>query len=130
MLKLDPNLHLIHLLFISATVVDENKIVVACDNLAELYNSVSLIDDSIQLATAYFANSLAARLYTKRSPFYHMIMKKPTPEEDLFAFTKLYYASPYCLRIFNYGRSLRGSLLIGSYLRESTNMDRWLNEIG
>ncbi|KAL6005783.1 hypothetical protein ACLOJK_006356 [Asimina triloba] len=86
-------LHLIHLLLVYATVINENKTVATSDNLAELYRSVSLIGNSIQLVAAYFTNSLVARLLTKRSPFYPMIMKKPTPEEELSAFTELYRAS-------------------------------------
>ncbi|KAF6139443.1 hypothetical protein GIB67_026285 [Kingdonia uniflora] len=105
MLRLDPmkqgvvedgkGLHLIHLLLISATAVDENNLDSAAENLCNLYQNVSLTGDSLQRVAAYFADGLAARLLTKKSPFYDMIMKNPTHEEEFSAFTELYRASPY-----------------------------------
>ncbi|KAJ9146010.1 hypothetical protein P3X46_028331 [Hevea brasiliensis] len=89
-------LHLIHLLLITATAVDENNLCTALDNLTELYQSVSLTGDSVHRVVAYFADGLAARLLTRRSPFYDMIMKEPTSEEEFLAFTDLYRVSPYC----------------------------------
>lgn len=88
-------LHLIHLLLITATSVDENNVISALDNLTELYQSVSLMGDSVQRVVAYFADGLAARLLTRKSPFYDMIMKEPTNEEEFLAFTCLYRVSPY-----------------------------------
>lgn len=88
-------LHLIHLLLITATAVDENNAGLALDNLAELYQSVSLTGDSVQRVVAYFADGLAARLLTRKSPFHDMIMKRPTCEEEFVAFTYLYRVSPY-----------------------------------
>ncbi|KAE8668495.1 hypothetical protein F3Y22_tig00112305pilonHSYRG00119 [Hibiscus syriacus] len=60
-------LHLIHLLLITATSVDENSVNSALDNLTRLY----------------------------RTPFYEMIMKEPTIEEEILPFTCLYKVSPY-----------------------------------
>ncbi|OMO56739.1 Transcription factor GRAS [Corchorus olitorius] len=105
MLKLDQKrkgvvedgkgLHLIHLLLITATSVDENNVNSALENLTELYQSVSLMGDSVQRVVAYFADGLAARLLTRKSPFYDMIIKEPTNEEEFLAFTCLYRVSPY-----------------------------------
>ncbi|XVF37247.1 hypothetical protein REPUB_Repub19eG0130100 [Reevesia pubescens] len=102
-------LHLIHLLLITATSVDENNVNSAFDNLTELYQSVSLMGDSVQRVVAYFADGLAARLLTRKSPFYDMIMKQPTNEEEFLAFTCLYRASSgnrISLRLTGYGRSI------------------------
>ncbi|XP_052202583.1 GRAS family protein RAM1-like [Diospyros lotus] len=88
-------LHLIHLLLIAATCIDENKYDDAVDNLTELYQSVSLSGDSVRRVAAYFADGLLARLLTRKSPFYDMIMKEPTAEEEFLAFTELYRVSPY-----------------------------------
>ncbi|XP_019154802.1 PREDICTED: scarecrow-like protein 23 [Ipomoea nil] len=88
-------LHLIHLLLVSATAVDENTPGPAAESLSELYRRASLSGDAVQRVAAYFADALVARLLTRKSPFYHMIMKPPTPHEHLFAFTHLYRASPF-----------------------------------
>ena len=66
-------LHLIHLLLITAPAIDQNKVASALENLSELYQSVSLASDSVQQVVAYFADGLAARLLTRKSPFYEMI---------------------------------------------------------
>ncbi|KAI4320184.1 hypothetical protein MLD38_033691 [Melastoma candidum] len=88
-------LHLIHLLLVTATAVDENNMAASLDNLTELYQTVSLTGDSVQRVVAYFADGLAARLLTRKSPFYEMITKKPMSEEEFAAFTDLYKVSPY-----------------------------------
>ncbi|KAJ7973951.1 GRAS family transcription factor [Quillaja saponaria] len=88
-------LHLIHLLLLTATAVDENNLSSALENLHELYRSVSLTGDSVQRVVAYFADGLAARLLTRKSPFYDMLMKEPTNEQEFLAFTDLYRVSPY-----------------------------------
>nr|GMD52108.1 scarecrow-like protein 21 [Ipomoea batatas] len=88
-------LHLIHLLLVSATAVDENTPGPAAESLSELYRRASLSGDAVQRVAAYFADGLVARLLTRKSPFYDMIMKPPTPHEHLFAFTHLYRASPF-----------------------------------
>ncbi|GLT44409.1 hypothetical protein SLA2020_183110 [Shorea laevis] len=87
--------HLIHLLLITATTVDENNVSTALENLRELYQTVSLIGNSVQRVVTYFADGLAARLLTRKSPFYGMIMKEPTAKEELTAYTCLYRVSPY-----------------------------------
>ncbi|KAF5749317.1 hypothetical protein HS088_TW04G01285 [Tripterygium wilfordii] len=88
-------LHLIHLLLITATAVDENNVVSTLEKLNELYQTVSLTGDSVQRVAAYFADGLAARLLTRKSPFYDMIMKQPTNDEEFLAFIYLYRVSPY-----------------------------------
>ncbi|XP_059281813.1 GRAS family protein RAM1-like [Lycium ferocissimum] len=105
MLKIDVNkkgvvedgkgLHLIHSLLISATSIDENSMDLAVENLHELYQNVSLVGDSVQRVAAYFADGLIARLLTRKSPFYDMIMKPPTQEEEFLAFTEFYKVSPF-----------------------------------
>ena len=49
----------------------------------------------MQRVVAYFADGLGARLLTKKSPFYDMIMKEPTSEEEFLAFIEIYRVSPY-----------------------------------
>ncbi|MCD7454153.1 hypothetical protein HAX54_023693 [Datura stramonium] len=88
-------LHLIHSLLISATSIDENSMDSAVENLHELYQNVSLVGDSVQRVAAYFADGLIARLLTRKSPFYDMIMKPPTQEEEFLAFTEFYKVSPF-----------------------------------
>ncbi|KAK6115536.1 hypothetical protein DH2020_007805 [Rehmannia glutinosa] len=88
-------LHLIHLLLLSATAVNDNDLISAVENLCELYQTVSLTGDSVQRVAFFFADGLVARLLTRKSPFYDMIMKGPTPEEELLAFTELYKVSPF-----------------------------------
>ncbi|KAK7277336.1 hypothetical protein RIF29_18487 [Crotalaria pallida] len=93
-------LSLIHLLLTTATAVDDNNnsnsnIGAALENLTDLYQTVSLTGDSVQRVVAYFADALTARLLTKKSPFYDMLMEEPTSEEEFLAFTDLYKVSPY-----------------------------------
>ncbi|XP_015886261.2 GRAS family protein RAM1-like [Ziziphus jujuba] len=88
-------LHLIHLLLVTASAINENNVELALENLNELFQTVSLNGDSVQRVVAYFADGLAAKLLTKKSPFYEMIMKKPTSEEEFLAFMDLYRVSPY-----------------------------------
>ncbi|XP_058091130.1 GRAS family protein RAM1-like [Magnolia sinica] len=134
MLKLDPKrdgvedgkgLHLIHLLLVSATSVDENKIAAASENLTELYKNVSVNGDSIQRVAAYFADGLAARLLTRRSPFYEMIMKDPTPEEEFSAFTELYRASPY----YQFAHFTANQAIIEAFEDEEDHNNRSLHVI-
>ncbi|KAE9617483.1 hypothetical protein Lal_00034609 [Lupinus albus] len=86
---------LIHLLLKTATAVDENNYDAALENLTELYQIVSLTGDSVQRVVAYFSDGLAARILTRKSPFYDMLMEEPTSEEEFLAFTDLYRVSPY-----------------------------------
>ncbi|KAK9743319.1 hypothetical protein RND81_03G231900 [Saponaria officinalis] len=88
-------LHLIHLLLVSATLINENNASSAVDNLTELYRYVSVFGDSGQRVAAYFADGLTARFLTSKSPFFTMVMSKPTPMEEFSAFTQLYRVSPF-----------------------------------
>ncbi|KAI9073586.1 hypothetical protein K1719_044433 [Acacia pycnantha] len=88
-------LPLIHLLLSTATCVDDANFNTALDNLTQLYQTVSLTGDSVQRVVAYFGDGLAARLLTRKSPFYDMLMEEPTSEEEFLAFTDLYRVSPY-----------------------------------
>lgn len=110
-------LHLIHLLLITATSVDENNVSAAAENLRELYRSVCLNGDSVQRVVAYFADGLAAKLLTRKSPFYDMIMKEPTPEEELLAYTHLYRVSPY----YQFGHFTANQAIIEAYELEVDN---------
>lgn len=87
-------LHLIHLLLVAATSVDENNLNRAIENLSELYRTASLTGDSVQRVAAHFADGLVARLLTRDSPFYDMIVKVPTLGEDFLSYTELYKVSP------------------------------------
>nr|GMD74182.1 scarecrow-like protein 21 [Ipomoea batatas] len=89
-------LHLIHLLLVAAAAVNDNNLTSAMANLSELCQNVSVLGDAIQRVSAYFAAALTARLLTQKSPFYHTIMKPPTPQEEFLAFTHLYKVSPLC----------------------------------
>ncbi|XVF63263.1 hypothetical protein PTKIN_Ptkin09bG0073600 [Pterospermum kingtungense] len=118
-------LHLIHLLLITATSVDENNVNSALDNLTELYQSVSLMGDSVQRVVAYFADGLAARLLTRKSPFYDMIMKEPTPEEEFLAFTCLYRVSPY----YQFAHFTANQAIIEAFEKEEEINNRALHVI-
>lgn len=76
---------MIHLLRITSTKADESNVGPALENLKELYQSDSLIGDSVQGCCLLCSDGLAARLLTKKSPFYDMIMKEPTSEEEFSA---------------------------------------------
>ncbi|CAK9155507.1 unnamed protein product [Ilex paraguariensis] len=135
MLKLDhrrkkpvedgKGLHLIHLLLISATSVDENNINLAVENLNELYQNVSLTGDSVQRVAAYFADGLVARILTRKSPFYDMIMKEPTPEEEFLAFTEMYRVSPY----YQFAHFTANQAILEAFETEEENNNRALHII-
>ncbi|GAA0138784.1 hypothetical protein LIER_42551 [Lithospermum erythrorhizon] len=96
--KLGGGIHVIHLLLLAAKAVNnvqQKGIGLAVRTLIDLFQSVSLKGDSIQRVAAYFADALVARLLTVESPFFDTIMKSPTAEEELFAFTELYKVSPF-----------------------------------
>ncbi|XP_044474455.1 GRAS family protein RAM1-like [Mangifera indica] len=118
-------LQLIHLLLITATAVDENNLDLALENLSELYQSVSLTGGSVQRVVAYFADGLAARLLTKKSPFYDMIMKEPTNEEMFLAFTDLYRVSPY----FQFAHFTANQAIFEVFEMEESNNNRALHVI-
>lgn len=135
MLKLDPKkkgvvedgkgLHLIHLLLLAATAVDEKKVRAAVENLRELYQSVCLNGDSVQRVVAYFADGLAAKLLTRKSPFYDMIMKEPTPEEEFQAYTDLYRVSPY----YQFAHFTANQAIIEAFEKEEENNNRALHVV-
>ncbi|XWS24846.1 hypothetical protein CRYUN_Cryun27aG0020000 [Craigia yunnanensis] len=135
MLKLDhkrkgvvedgKGLDLIHLLLITATSVDENNVNSALKNLTELYQSVSLMGDSVQRVVAYFADGLAARLLSRKSPFYDMIMKEPTTEEEFLAFTCLYRVSPY----YQFAHFTANQAIIEAFEKEEEINNRALHVI-
>ncbi|XVE60812.1 hypothetical protein DITRI_Ditri05aG0157000 [Diplodiscus trichospermus] len=135
MLKLDhkrkgvvedgKGLHLIHLLLITATSVDENNVNSGLQNLIELYQSVSLMGDSVQRVVAYFADGLAGRLLTRKSPFYDMIMKEPTTEEEFLAFTCLYRVSPY----YQFAHFTANQAIIEAFEKEEMINNRALHVI-
>ncbi|OIW12598.1 hypothetical protein TanjilG_04762 [Lupinus angustifolius] len=83
------------LLLTAATLVDNNNFGSALENLTELYKIVSMKGDSVQRVVAYFSDGLVARLLTRNSPFYDMLMEEPTTGEEFLAFTDLYRVSPY-----------------------------------
>lgn len=119
-------LHLIHLLLIAAaTAADENNVGSALENLTELYQSVSFTGDSVQRVVAYFADGLAARLLTKKSPFYDMIMKEPTSEEEFLAFTDLYRVSPY----YQLAHFTANQTILEAYEKEEDNNNSALHVI-
>ncbi|KAG5245706.1 scarecrow protein [Salix suchowensis] len=62
------------------------------DDKKKAVQRVSLIGDSVQRVVAYFADGLVARLLTKKSPPYNMIMKEPTSEQEFLAFIEMYSA--------------------------------------
>ncbi|KAK4387276.1 protein SCARECROW [Sesamum angolense] len=138
MLKLDHNrkraadhedgkgLHLIHLLLISATSINENNISSAVENLCELYQNVCLTGDSVQrVAAAYFADGLMARLLTRNSPFYDMIMKGSTPDEEFLAFTELYKVSPF----YQFAHFTANQAILEAFEREENTNNRALHVI-
>lgn len=108
-------LHLIHLLLVSATAVDENTLRSAVESLSKLYQHASLSGDAVQRVAAYFADGLVARLLTRKSPFYDMIMKPPTPHEELFAFTQLYRVSPF----YQFAHFTNNQAIIEAFKQES-----------
>ncbi|KAI3685237.1 hypothetical protein L6452_34475 [Arctium lappa] len=118
-------LHLIHLLLVSATSLDENKIESALENLKELYQDVSLNGDSVQRVAAYFADGLAARLLTRRSPFHEMIMKEPAPEDEFLAYMELYKVSPY----YQFAHFTANQAIMEAFEREEKDNNRALHVI-
>lgn len=118
-------LQLIHMLLITATAVNENQVSSAVENLTELYKSVSLCGDSVQRVVAYFADGLAARLLTRKSPFYDMILKEPTHEEEFVAFTALYRISPY----YQFAHFTANQAIIEAFEKEEDKNNRSLHII-
>ncbi|KAJ1424893.1 hypothetical protein SESBI_11286 [Sesbania bispinosa] len=118
-------LPLIHLLLTTSTCVDENNFDSSLENLTDLYQTVSLTGDSVQRVVAYFADGLAARLLTKKSPFYDMIMEEPTIEEEFLAFTDLYRVSPY----FQFAHFTANQAILEAFEMEEERNNRSLHVI-
>ncbi|CAN1294009.1 GRAS family protein RAM1 [Linum perenne] len=119
----DKGLHLIHLLLITATAIDEGNSDSALEFLAELYRNVSLVGDSVQRVVAQFADGLSARLLTRKSPFYEMIMKCPTIEEEFLAFTDLYRVSP----CYQFAHFMANQSIVEAFEREEAVNGRALH---
>lgn len=112
-------LHLIQLLLITATVINDNNVELALQNLNELFKTVSLTGDSVQRVVAYFSDGLAAKLLTKKSPFYNMIMKKPTSDQAFSAFIDLYRVSPH----YQFAHFTANQVIIEAFEKEEENND-------
>ncbi|KAK7364584.1 hypothetical protein VNO80_13321 [Phaseolus coccineus] len=118
-------LPLIHLLLSTATSIDERNYCSTLENLIELYQTVSLIGDSVQRVVAYFADGLAARLLTRKSPFYDMVMEEPTSEEEFLAFTDLYRVSPY----YQFAHFTANQAILEAYEEEEERNNKSLHVI-
>ncbi|KAK7343827.1 hypothetical protein VNO77_12874 [Canavalia gladiata] len=118
-------LPLIHLLLTTATSVDENKLDSSLENLTDLYQTVSLTGDSVQRVVAHFADGLAARLLTRKSPFYDMLMEEPTTEEEFLAFTDLYRVSPY----YQFAHFTANQAILEAFEREEERNNKALHVI-
>lgn len=118
-------LHLIHLLLITATAINKNDTVSALDNLNELYKGVSFNGDSVQRVVAYFTDGLAAKLLTRKSPFFDMIMKEPTVEEEFLSFMDLYRVSPY----YQFAHFTANQAIIEAFEKEEEKNNRVLHVI-
>ncbi|GFP81348.1 scarecrow-like protein 23 [Phtheirospermum japonicum] len=117
--------HLIHLLLISATAVNENKIDSAVQNLFKLYQNVCPTGDSVQRVAAYFADGLFAKLLMRKSPFYDTIMKIPTPDEEFLAFTAHYKVSPF----FQFAHFTANQAILEAFEKEENINNRVLHVI-
>ena len=118
-------LPLIHLLLSTATSVDDNNMDSSLENLTDLYQTVSVTGDSVQRVVAYFVDGLAARLLTKKSPFYDMLMEEPTTEEEFLAFTDLYRVSPY----FQFAHFTANQAILEAFEKEEERNNRALHVI-
>ncbi|PON36508.1 GRAS transcription factor [Parasponia andersonii] len=118
-------LRLIQLLLITASSINENDTVSALENLKELYKGVSLNGDSVQRVVAYYADGLAAKLLGRKSPFFDMIMKEPTAEEEFLAFMDLYRVSPY----YQFAHFTANQAIIESFEKEEEKNNRALHVI-
>ncbi|KAI3807893.1 hypothetical protein L1987_23829 [Smallanthus sonchifolius] len=118
-------LHLIHLLLVCATSLEENKLDSTVKNLKELYENVSLKGDSVQRMAAYFADGLLGRLLTRRSPFHEMITKEPTPEEEFLAYIELYKVSPY----YQFAHFTANQMIMEAFEREEKDNNSALHVV-
>ncbi|KAI3513404.1 hypothetical protein L1887_20735 [Cichorium endivia] len=118
-------LSLIHLLLMAATSLEENKLDSAVENLKKLYQNISLNGDSVQRVVAYFADGLAARLLTRRSPFHATIMKEPTLEDEFLAYMELYKVSPY----YQFAHFTANQAIMDAFEREQKDNNRSLHVV-
>jgi len=118
-------LPLIHLLLTTATFVDENNLDSSLENLTDLYQIVSLTGDSVQRVVAYFTDGLTAKLLTKKSPFYEMLMEEPTIDEEFLAFTDLYRVSPY----FQFAHFTANQAILEAFEKEEEKNNRSIHVI-
>ncbi|AES62244.1 putative transcription factor GRAS family [Medicago truncatula] len=118
-------LPLIHLLLTTATSVDENNLDSSLENLTDLYQTVSLTGDSVQRVVAYFTDGLTAKLLTKKSPFYEMLMEEPTIDEEFLAFTDLYRVSPY----FQFAHFTANQAILEAFEKEEEKNNRSIHVI-
>jgi len=118
-------LPLIHLLLTTSTSVDENNLDSSLENLTDLYQTVSLTGDSVQRVVAYFTDGLTAKLLTKKSPFYEMLMEEPTIDEEFLAFTDLYRVSPY----FQFAHFTANQAILEAFEKEEEKNNRSIHVI-
>ncbi|CAJ2629682.1 unnamed protein product [Trifolium pratense] len=118
-------LPLIHLLLTTATSVDEKKFDSSLENLTDLYQIVSLTGDSVQRVVAYFSDGLTAKLLTKKSPFYEMLMEEPTIDEEFLAFTDLYRVSPY----YQFAHFTANQVILEAFEKEEEKNNRSIHVI-
>ncbi|KAL0360122.1 UNVERIFIED_CONTAM: GRAS family protein RAM1 [Sesamum radiatum] len=81
--------------------------------------------DSVQRVAAYFADGLVAKLLTRKSPFYDMIMKIPTPDEEFLAFTQLYKVSPF----YQFAHFTANQAILEAFEKERNTNNRALHVI-
>ncbi|WJX14203.1 hypothetical protein P8452_04501 [Trifolium repens] len=118
-------LPIIHLLLTTATSVDENNFDSSLENLTDLYQIVSLTGDSVQRVVAYFTDGLTAKLLTKKSPFYEMLMEEPTIDEEFLAFTDLYRVSPY----YQFAHFTANQVILETFEKEEEKNNRSIHVI-
>jgi hypothetical protein len=118
-------LPIIHLLLTTATSVDENNFDSSLENLTDLYQIVSLTGDSVQRVVAYFTDGLTAKLLTKKSPFYEMLMEEPTIDEEFLAFTDLYRVSPY----YQFAHFTANQVILEAFEKEEEKNNRSIHVI-
>lgn len=121
------DLHLFHLLLITATAISECNAAVALENLADLYRSVSLVGDSVQRVVAYFADGLVVKLLRApdHSSFLDRIVEQPTKKEEFLAFTFMYRASPY----YQFAHFTANQAIVEAFEREEKTNNRELHVI-
>ncbi|XP_004496354.1 GRAS family protein RAM1-like [Cicer arietinum] len=121
----ENGLPLIHLLLTTATLVDNNNFDSSLTNLTDLYKNVSLTGDSVERVVAYFTDGLTAKLLSRKSPFYDMVMEEPTIDEEFLAFTDLYRVSPY----FQFAHFTANQAILEAFEKEEEKNNRSIHVI-